>query len=120
MRQVPLSVEGCTELTVAFLGQVKAFLLPQQFSERAKGIFIGDLRLPEFQQQAHRRLDAARALIPTLRTVALCVHTLPEEVPHASAPPVGPLAIGFVAEKRPTHSDLIRGLPFLQPILTSR
>src|SRR5258708_2291681 len=120
MRQTPLSVEGRAELTIAFLGQVKAFLLPQQVNERPKGILVGYLRLPEFQQQVHCRLDATRVLIPTRRTVALCVHTLPEEVPHTPAPPVGPFAIGFVAEKRPTHPDLIGGLPLLQPILTSR
>src|SRR5436305_5692817 len=111
MRLMPLAVEGRAELPVAFLGQLKAFLLPQQVNERAKGVFIGDLRLPEFKQQARCRLQTARARFPTLRTAALRVHTLPEEVPHAPAPPVGPLAIGFVAEKRPAHPDLIRRLP---------
>src|SRR5712692_5510564 len=119
MRQASLSVEGCAELTIAFLAQLKAFLLPQQVNELAKSIFIGNLRLPELEQQAHRRLDATRACLPTLRTVVLRAHTLPEEVCDAPAPPVGPLAIGFVAEKRPAHPDLIRCLPFLQPILAA-
>ena len=118
MRQASLSVEGCAELTIAFLGQLKAFLLAQQVNEFAKSIFIGNLGLPEFEQQAHRRLDATRACLPTLRTVVLRTHTLPEEVSHSAAAPVGPLAIGFVAEKRPAHPDLIGSLPFLQPILT--
>src|SRR5712692_11046218 len=116
MGRTPFPLERQAQPRITFFGLLEAFLLAEQFDQSAKGVFIGEVGLPEFEQQARGSFAAARPLFPTRGALPLRVHALPEQVSYPTAPPVCPLAIGRVAQKRPAHTELVGGLPCLQPV----